>query len=283
MSAEAKLDNVLYTLVASFTVTLNAVEIFLLCKKWNNLKNFEQLLLSLAVSDIIAGLIVLIFGITDAIAPFPDIGGNVFLRVLGASFVFSLSSLLVISIDRMAAVRFPLKHKIWMTRYRMKWIILCMWITVVGVTIIEICLYLMLQKDRNSRVMFFFRNVPWVIFSSVVVFAALYAYIVYVGIKQGKINTAPNNLCIKNGKAACVIRKIKKQQPIIITSSLVVVSYVVCTLPFAIEALCVKEDNPIDDFGVLFFANTAIDPIVYFFKGLLERKYKDNKQKQRGH
>ena len=266
------LDSVAYPVIAFVTVLLNTVEIILLCKRWRTLKTYEQLLLSLAVSDVLVGLSVMIFGIIDLLIDFPDMGGVHFMRVLMVSFVFSLSNLFLISIDRLVAVRFPLKHKTWITRHRMKIVIIIIWIIIVVLQIIDICLPLLEEPSggRDAGIKNFYEKVPWIILSSILGFAVLYTYIIFVVVRHSMTNTAIKNSSNDSDTGSSTLRVFKLQQPVITTCLLVVICYVACTCPLAVEALLIREDK--HELGILFFTNTAIDPIIYFFKGFLKRR-----------
>ena len=263
----------MYPTIASFTVILNTVEIVLICKKWKILKTYEQLLLSLAISDVIAGFIVLLFGLIDVfVFHVPDLGQNIFLRVLLISFTFSLANLLLISLDRMAAVRFPLKHKTWMTGGKMTKIIIVIWAVIIVAMTIEISLaYKTFQNDNPLMEHFYHAQFPWMILASVAIFVHIYVYIVVTVTRQTWKSDKNRNPAVETTQRHMHMQMFKRQQPVIITCLLVVICYVVCTSPFAIELLVIKKDSYY--LGILFFASTVIDPLIYFFKGSLERKY----------
>ena len=265
-------NSVLYPFIACFSLILNTVELILIFKKWKILKTYEQLLLSLALSDVITVLTVIIFGVIDLFTnDFPNLGEKLFLRVLLISFTFSLANLLLISLDRMIAIRYPLKHKIWMTRCRMARIIIIMWIVIIIILIIQMSIAYAMLRDIRSVRRYFHVQFQWMSLVSVGVFAAIYAYIMVLAIRQAWRNDKCVNSNTTKADRDSSFRTFKQQQPIIATCLLVVICYMLCTCPFAIELIMRKDKSRL---AILFFANTAIDPMVYFFKGFLERKMK---------
>ena len=67
-----------------------------------------------------------------------------------------------------------------------------------------------------------------------------------------------------------------QEKTVALTCLLVVVTYLICTTPYAVRVIMGK--NPLVEWtGVLLFCNSIANPIVYFFKGYLKRK---SQQKQ---
>ena len=110
--------------VGGLATILNVVEIILICKTRTNSKSYQQLLLNLSVSDVVSGLAFVCSGIL-----LTNLKETPAQRLIGLimPFIFSAENLLLIGLDRLIAVRFPLKHRIWVTQNRMKFVIIITW------------------------------------------------------------------------------------------------------------------------------------------------------------
>ena len=92
-----------------------------------DLEIYEQLLLSLSAGDLMTGLAFL-SSETLYFSNAELLGDRIIVSIgLLMAFGFSTNNLLLIGVDRLAAVRFPMRHKTWMTRNKMIFIIIGLW------------------------------------------------------------------------------------------------------------------------------------------------------------
>ena len=248
----------LYIAIGSFAILLNLIEIILICKIRKSLKSYERLLLSLSAGDLISGLSFLCLGIFH-FASFQLPAHSFLIRAVEMmAFAFSAANLLVIGLDRLVAVRFPIKHQIWVTPNKMKFTIIGLW------TILLLSEVLQLWGFEAIPGMFIEKNFihlkSWPIISSAIVFSVIYTYIIYVVIHS-------RDPTITRSKER------RHQDNLVITTCVsIVVIYLVCTCPVAIEGLISKESSHVT--SVFLVVNSMLDPLVYFFKNYSGKKIK---------
>lgn len=368
---EDKSTIAVYSLIGVITVLLNSLEITLIVKRNEKLKTYEQLLLSLAVSDILVGISSVVYSsLTYHVNPVTN--RQIFAFMVTFSFETSLSNLTLIGLDRLFAVRFPFKHRIWIQKRMILKAILGIWVFL-G---FEIALFAVLglsnKKNMDGAVEFYRRTLPLIGLFSLFILCLLYGLICYFSLQaQKKSEMLFSNLDKKNSskkgrletdeedhgiamtsfssmeKAHCAIhpylakgkneavqsmqnesfkkegnmnianetelvvmssdgdneiyigkdipvfvrdkeeikekgnkkrrnekkpcRYCHEQRSLLITCSLVLACFMVCTLPFALETLLSDDRNHLNT-EVLLVINSFLNPLIYFFKGFLNRK-----------
>ena len=114
---------------------LNLVEIIMIAKLGKKKKIYEDILLSLSVSDFMFGLSNVLINI---VVLANDCDSEALLEATYTLYIFSILSsifhLMFITIDRVIAVRKPLKHKIFLTRKKVKILKLLLWILAVVIS-----------------------------------------------------------------------------------------------------------------------------------------------------
>ena len=132
---------VAFIVVGGAAVILNSVEIYLISKRWTSLKTHDQLLLSLASSDFITGLICVSYGIKQLVNGNIGLFFDTFLVTLISAFILSATNLNAIGLERFVLIQYPIKHRVWMTRRKMSILIAVSWIiNLVAVVLIPICI-----------------------------------------------------------------------------------------------------------------------------------------------
>ena len=176
-------------------------------------------------------------------------------------FLFSAENLLFIGLDRLIAVRFPSKHKIWVTQNRMKFIIMISW------TVILLCLAGMLWIDeantKTSEVSFYL--IPYSILITVIVFTMIYAYITYIVITR----KSPTNSHHKQQRC--------QEKVLVTTCALIVAIFIACSCPIAFEILIKKDASQTT--STFLVVNSVLNPPVYFFKYYYDKKTSKRKPK----
>ena len=255
-------------IVLSFIIaTLNISEIILILRRKNR-KAFDKFLLSLAVSDILVALSVAWFKIADLAT------GNTVLWLIGQNYVnilllsitFSFFNLIAITADRFLAVRFPIKHRILSTEWRVNAVIVTIWsLSIIFVTILSAIQFR--WKDQFELAL----NIA----SGLSLLFGVVMIMVYINIfhlickrrlpsktKMGEENKGPNRRLSVFPKGANTI-----ERGVILTGAIVTVSFIICTYPFAFKFLITQSSKNISvAFNILVVMNSLLNPLIYFFK-----------------
>ena len=261
-----QLEELVFILVGLLIISMNFVEVvFILRIKHRS--TFEKLLLSLALSDVLVGIAVVVFKILDFI-----LGDQTWLQeenfivVFIMSALFSLQNLLVITIDRFIAVKFPIKHRLLVTGRRVNILIVLIWVVtcLLGI-VLNLILILGLHIDTD----YFMLLSSILIISWGVLMPIFYGCILKVVFTRqtaAKMNvedsTVPNRL--QKGFRGLQ----KSERAVLFSSVLVSVSFVICTYPFAIEYIKTNEDVSLAS-SILMISNSILNPIIYFFSRFL--------------
>ena len=244
-------------MVGGLATVLNLVEIILICKTRKNWTSYQQLLLSLSVSDLVSGLAFVCSGILLA-----KLKENPVQRLMELFMPFTLSveNLLLIGLDRLIAVRFPLKHRIWVTQNRMKFIIIISW------TLMFLFLAGMywIHQTSPKRAQDSFYHYPYSILFAVTVFTMIYAYIIYIVITR----KSPTNSHHKQHR--------RQEKVLVTTCALIVAIFIACSCPIAFEILTKKHVS--HTISIFLVVNSMLDPPVYFFKYYYDKKIKKETQ-----
>ena len=256
-----------YVIVAicSVALLLNAVEIAILTRSWKKLSIFEMWLFNLAVSDTIVALNILIL---ESIRFSINMNGRLFDLARGLAGFFahfsafsSIMTITFIGIDRLIAVKYPLEHEFWVTKRRVMIAIFVLWAGNIVFSIIE-PLVADAKNGEDIDARRSFRLVDsFVIVIMGVIFALAYSLIIYSTVTRWK------SLYLNSNNAK---QDIKIQNIVVLsTCVLVVITYMICFLPYAISYLMGKQFEIYDYNALLVYSNTALDPLVYFFKKYL--------------
>ena len=254
--------NISFIVVGGLATILNLAEIILICKTRKNFKSYEQLLLSLSASDLVSGLAFLCLGIL-----LPTITETPAQRLIGLimPFLFSAENLLFIGLDRLIAVRFPLKHRIWVTQNKMKFTIILSW-TVILLTLAGM---FWIHETSPEMVQESFYLIPYSILFIVIVFTMIYAYIIYIVMTR----KSPTNSHQKQHR--------RREKVLVTTCALIVAIFIACSCPIAFEILTKKDASHTT--SIFLVVNSMLDPPVYFFKYYFDKKIKKEPKHTRGY
>ena len=263
--------------ICSVALLLNAVEIVILTSGWKKLSIFEMWLFNLAASDALVALNLLIF---ESIRFSTNKNGGLFdvarglAGFIGHFSVFSsIMTITFIGIDRLIAVKYPLKHKFWVTKKRAMIAISVLWAGNIVYSIIEPLVVDAKNGDQYSARKGFRLLDSFVIVIMGLIFVLAYSLIIYSTVIRWK----SLNLNSNNANQAIKIQNIV----VLSTCVLVVITYMICFLPYAISYLLGRQFDTHDYAAMLIYFNTVLDPLVYFFKkylGMLLTKRETLKQ-----
>ncbi len=269
--------HVFFSLLSAWTMFLNLLVIISIShfKKLHTPTNL--LILSLAVADMLIGLIIMPVDAINLIETcwyFGDTYCGLFVITLGLLLSTSLSNLVLIAVDRYVAVCCPLQYpqKITTTKTLMS-IVLCWFCSSAYNTAFVInngyfdtfhrtyvcygeCPYLMSFAWRASDLIMSFG-------SPCIVIITLYVRIFYVAQRQVKVI----NLLLKTGKSITedTLKK-KSESKAALTLGIIVTVHLLCWIPFYILSLSGSTVNAAVMSKFLtwtLYVNSGLNPIVY--------------------
>ena len=272
MAMQPTARDVFYIVLALIIACLNTVETVLILRT-NIKKAFEKLLLSLAVSDVFVGLTVAALKIVDLAThnTMSWLEGGDFAIIFIISSNLSISNLILITVDRFLAVRFPIKHRILLTERRVNATIALVWfLSAVSMIHLSIIKY-ELKRDYESLL-----AISGLILLLGVIMVVLYIKIFYLISKRTVTGSADG----EQGKKVTMrsIAKVVKgphvtERGVFITGAIVTISFIICTYPFALNFLIIQSAEETSLFSkVMLLLNSLFNPFIYFFKGYLGPK-----------
>eukprot|EP00794_Sanderia_malayensis_P020210 gene20210-22186_t len=275
-------QNTMLMIIAISVLILNLVEVVITLRKQIKLKPYERLMLSLALSDVLVTLQIIVFKSLNAIFDNPVWTSRInFTICLLVSISFSISNICAITIDRFLAVRFPIKHRILTTPKRVKIFIVIMWFLNLSSASMW-CLMIFVFK-MDPMLLCYTASVSIIAFG--VLMLALYFYIMHVSMRRkllitaqsngdGSIGINPSSLSHKQQVRLLFFSDgYQNERHIFYTCSLVTISYVVCSFPYAFNVITKGVASEISmTVQFVLFLNSGLNPLVYFFKGLLTKQ-----------
>ena len=229
-------------------------------------KTFEKLLLNMAFADLFVAIASTVHLVSSKVTTnLEHTILAVYLAIL--AFTTSIVCVFMISFERFIAVKYPLKHLAWSTPKKMNTMIAISWLSCFLFTMV---LYLY-NKETGFLVLDFkgfatHYKLPIGIFNLLgcVLLIAVYSYIITATLQKHntmKLSNGANDMALRAWQA--------REKAVLVTCALVVLSFVVCIIPFAIAAIAFN--TYIGAFSLLLFVNSAFNPLVYFFRSYIER------------
>ena len=268
---EDLIKDIILAVVALAAALLNIIEILLILRIRKR-KAFDKLLLSLAVSDAAIGMILSAYKIFEILKS-QQLPMNHRPTVFGLSVSFSIANLLAISVDRLLAVKYPIKHRMMLTSKRANIAIVVLWILTSIVA--SLCGLIALKWRRHLN---FLLNITQVLLLGYgILLIAIYSHIFYLVCKR-KVPTASTNgetSTVRTRILALFTRRsLKSESTILFTGATVTATFIICTYPSAIEFL-IKQTTKFSFRSVLMLLlNSVLNPIIYFFKSYLGSRRK---------
>ena len=250
--------------ICSVALLLNLIEIGVLLRKIKRITIFEIWLLNLATADEIVSIFMVFLESIRLVKGEEKLGKELTSvrqateTIVHFSVFSSSCTLLVIAVDRFAAIKFPFKHRLLATKKKAVTIMLITWFVNVIVSLLEL-----FAKDKAFQIL----DGSVIILMSLF-YLATYLLIIYSTVARRYTTQTKQSRGVDRGT---------NEVEVIATCVLVVISYQICMLPYAVVALSSHWRNmPVHVFLML-YCNSVTNPLVYFFKGILGRKLKQKK------
>eukprot|EP00794_Sanderia_malayensis_P006869 gene6869-7643_t len=263
------------------SVILNSIEIYLIAKKWKKVTLFETILLNLAISDLLSSST----GITGTSLMAYYYLENVTYNysIFAVFYVMSLLSvttstvfIVVIAIERLKAIKMPLKHRaLHAGKTKTRRMIIFTWLgNVVLLAILLIMVFIVADFKPNTSTTYSQYTVGGYLCTGFLLTIVLYGWIAYLLLKRNSTFLAfdPKD---KENKAS-IIKAVQKEKASIVACVLVVATFVGFNMPFAVTAFSGRVHTAA---MVCTVANSVANPLVYFFKTYIERRFRNNKIK----
>ena len=276
---------------------LNSTEIYLILRKWRNATDFEVLLFHLATTDLLSSVgnlsITILYtdfyvkGYSDKFYLWVSFG------LVGFFYVLSMKLVLIIGFERLFAVKLPLRHRMWHSNRKNLYRKICgAWsfnaILISGAVIIDYFIQTTGVDNAKGQHAAVSRDLGYAVatYMSCGVLAIL---IIYTWVSRLVVEQAANLLSFnkhdymhdqktmklaekKNYMHDQKIMKLakKKERSTIIICRMVLVTFVACNLPVTIVLYCGRFE-PVS--STLSHMNAVINPLIYFFKGYIEKRF----------
>ncbi|XP_067255211.1 trace amine-associated receptor 13c-like [Chanodichthys erythropterus] len=264
---------VFFLLLSAWTVFLNLLVIISIShfKKLHTPTNL--IILSLAVSDLLIGLIVMPIDATRLIETCWYFGNTVcglFAMIVNLILSTSLSNLVLIAVDRYVAVCHPLLYpqKITMTKTLIS-ICLC-WICSTGYITAFVINNGYFNTTHRSNVCYgdcsIIISFAWSVIDLILSFLSpciliitLYLKIFHVVHKQVKvINSLKGGKCVMESS----VRR-KSESKAALTLGIIVTVYLLCWIPYYICSMSVTSTTTINVLAWVLYTNSSLNPLVY--------------------
>eukprot|EP00112_Aurelia_sp_Birch-Aquarium-sp1_P015581 Seg3467.2 transcript_id=Seg3467.2/GoldUCD/mRNA.D3Y31 product="Type-1B angiotensin II receptor" protein_id=Seg3467.2/GoldUCD/D3Y31 len=283
------LMHTLIFVIATLAILLNSKEIHLIRQKWKKATDFEVLLLNLAIADLlnaICSLLIASLGFAAYAYEYayakvhPRSAFHAFITTGLLTFFCTVSTKLVtvIAIERLLAIKLPLKHRLWhISRKTMYKRIIAVWV----VSLIVICLAFLsdyfIQNSKSQSVM-----VSLPLAYTLAAYLSLGACIIivtYSWLQRAIFKRSEKSLNFDEKDCKTTLntsrKAFRKEKATIIVCWLVSVTFLTCNIP-TIVALYRGKLNGAS--VILLCLNSVMNPLIYFFKGYVEKRYSKKKE-----
>eukprot|EP00794_Sanderia_malayensis_P006863 gene6863-7636_t len=263
-------------IVLSFIIAvLNAIEIALTIRKWKTVTRFEIILLNLAFADILVGLMYFILACLETLDYHDGMDYYELYRFLFDFGIFSVATssffVIFIGLQRLGAVRQPFKsHMRDKTKFALLKYIIVVWVASIATTLTAS----LSDYFINPKVLVASKNLALALgicfFTFVFIILIIYSLIGYFVLRRHSAfytHGKQNSTHLHSGAIGNVA---KKDRAAILACLLVMVTYLVCNLPFAVRLLQF-EIKMVET--ALMTCNSLFNPLIYFFKSHLEKRF----------
>ena len=242
-----------FLMLAIIVFIVNTIELKLLLKELKRLSTFEKMLLSMAVADLLVGIVQAV--ISALRMSHTKVKGFKFGIVLFLTVAASFNHVNAITIDRFLAVCWPLKHKIWVTKKVVNISIVILWIAN------AVFLIPFFVEDSMDYIRYY---LAITVIAYLGLMSLIYAMIVYKAIICRRRSFQSQNSTSTD--------QAKKDFQLVVLSLTIVVTFAVCTVPFCVQAFVSEEITK--PFRFCLVLNSFFNPLIYFFWKYTERRSK---------
>ena len=266
-----------YTIVF-IALVLNFIEISLIVRIWKHATNFELVLLNLAIADV---LNCAIFGVVTGIAHYMFVNAHTISNKTKHAFwlvglhtfcvTASTSFVIVIGVERFFAAKVPLKHRLWHTgRGKILKYVLIMWSFDIMVTGVIFSIDYLINGGGHmvtSKDLAYF--MASFLTTGLVLVSILYVWLAHLVLMRSiRLFEFDNKDFVVNAKT--IKRAMKKDKAAILVCVLIVIFLLGCNLPLIVDLYARRLTEAS---VILLKVNPVANPIIYFFKGYLEKYY----------
>ena len=252
-------EQVAFDFIIFSTIIINLIEIVILMRNRKKLTNYEWLLLSLSVSDLLVGLSK---GIVTNLIRSGKIDNvtDQNMSMLWFSVACSLSHTVAITLDRLFAVAYPMKHRVLSTRKHTMLLLISAWSF--GLIVFPIAF-----TSGHGKVKLCL-GILIIITSAVILMT--YSFIIHKAvIKRRKF------LSTSTGHSSEQSIKMKREFNLVCMCFVISLTFIAMTLPFSISSIISGEPPMALKFPLL--ANSMTNPLMYFFWRYIDRRIKKRK------
>ena len=267
-----------YTIIAIATI-LNSLEIRLIVRKIKTATDFEIVLLNLAIADLLNSvLFTAVLVLTQHYPNGKQMNHDAFYWVMGIlafSVIASVSFVIIIGLERFFAIKVPLQHRLWHTSRRklVTFTVLTWLLDVVLIAAVIMIDHFKTGRSRtlvSSRMIYFLAGLLTLGMALIFV---LYTWVLYLMILRSiKLFDFDKNILRINPKM--IKDAMKKERSSIIICTLVVLSFMACNIPLVVDLFQFQVTMTT---AVLLNFTAVANPLIYFFKGYLEKYYAKQK------
>lgn len=265
-------EEFIYIVIGVAAAVLNLVEIILIKRGQRRIKPHEKLLLSLALSDILVAVTVVIYKVFDiAIEANYWLDEGTFSIILVSSLKMSGLNLLAITFDRFLAVKWPLKHRLWESKLRINVVIAVIW--VIGTSLTALFAGLIFTNNLHANMLFYISSI--ISISLGLVMKMMYLYILHKACTSRDMtrNSSLNHREVVNSFFSMEFRK---ERHMFFTCCFIYLSFIACFYPFSIEFMIELDASKVSSASrLLLIVNSTLNPFVNFFKGYLEKRRRE--------
>ena len=269
-------------IIGTMGIILNSTEFHLIRQKWKKATDFEVLLLNLGITDLLSAIGLLAMVSVDTVMYVHEASRKVgyllvAMGIVGYFSAVSMKLVIAIGIERLFAIKLSLKRRLWHTNRKTLYKrISAAWLLAFIFNASAYLFDCLIQKSKGRSATISF-NLAYELAvyltlgacTVLVTYAWLSRLVINREIKILKFDTMDYK---KNPK---VIRKaVRKENATIIICRLVAATYLVCNIPAIVGLYRGQMDNVS---VTLFNLNSVINPLIYFFKGYVEKQYAKKK------
>eukprot|EP00794_Sanderia_malayensis_P006871 gene6871-7646_t len=258
-------------------IILNSIEIYLIGRKWKKVTVFETILLNLAISDLLASLNGT--AASGFLAYYYQKNTEYFstaLVVFHIMMVFSITTsavfVVVIAIERLKAIKMPLKHRASsFNKTNTRKMLLFTWL---GNAVLMAVSLTGKYGIKKTSITFFNYTVAGYLCTGFLLTFILYGWITHLLLNRQSKFLAFDPKDKKN--KAHIIKAVRKEKASIVACVLVVATFITFNMPYAVAAFSGRVRSSVVTWML---ANSVGNPLIYFFKTYAERRFKNNKIK----